>query len=201
MTSPPPSPKLRNEEEIARDGYMLEADQLGGRLRTASDGHTVLIPQPTDDPNDPLNGSPTKKHIILFMISTIAFLPDFGSSLGAVTLIPQSKQWDLPEVIVQHNLVGNLFMLGVGGLFAVTCSHYFGRAPTLFWFYLVAFATSIWCAVALSFESFEAARIVNGFFATVAQSVRQHFKRDRLTWLANAVAGWFDVDQRHILLP
>jgi MFS family permease len=30
--------------------------------------------------------------------------------------------------------------------------------------------TSIWCAVAVSFESFEAARIVNGIFSQVAQA-------------------------------
>lgn len=34
-------------------------------LKLASDGKTVLIPQPSDDPNDPLNWSFTKKHVIL----------------------------------------------------------------------------------------------------------------------------------------
>ncbi|KAF2721797.1 MFS general substrate transporter [Polychaeton citri CBS 116435] len=162
------------EERIgANEGYVLDAGRHGsdiGDLKTTEDGKTVLIPQPTDSPDDPLNWSTRKKHTILFLISAIAFLPDFGSSMGAVTLIPQSKYWDLPEAIVQHNLVGNLFCLGAGGLFTVALSHYFGRLPVLFYFQILAFVTSIWCAVAVSFESFLAARIVNGFFAIVAQA-------------------------------
>lgn len=62
-------------------------------------------------------------------------------------------------------------MLGAGGLFVVTLSAYSGRLPVLFWFSVIAFLTSIWCAVATSFESFMTARILVGFFSTVAQSV------------------------------
>jgi hypothetical protein len=68
-----------------------------------------LIPQPSDDPNDPLNWSQTKKNIILGVVSftgmlirstapidiqklnnDAALLPDYGSATGAVTLIPQA---------------------------------------------------------------------------------------------------------------
>ena len=73
--------------------HVLDIKELGFEgqgLQTAHDGKTVLIPQPTSDPNDPLNWSPLKKHIILFVITVVAFLPDFGSSMGAVTLLPQA---------------------------------------------------------------------------------------------------------------
>lgn len=63
-------------------------------------------------------------------------------------------------------------MLGAGGIFVVALSAYFGRLPILFWFSILAFATAIWSAAAKSFESFEAARILHGFFSTVAQAVR-----------------------------
>ena len=75
-----------------RDGYILDADRLDDDkvYKLAKDGRTVLIPQPSDDPNDPLNWSTTKKHVILFIVSLCAFLPDYGSATGAVTLIPQA---------------------------------------------------------------------------------------------------------------
>ena len=60
-------------------------------------------------------------------------------------------------------------MLGAGGVLAVMLAAYFGRAPVLFWFLVVALATAIWCAAAQTFESFMAARILSGFFSTVAQ--------------------------------
>ena len=51
----------------------------------------------------------------------------------------------------------------------VALSAYFGRLPVLFYFLVLATATAIWCAAAKSFESFMAARILNGFFSTVSQ--------------------------------
>lgn len=39
----------------------------------------------------------------------------------------------------------------------------------MFWFLIVTVATAAWCAGATSFESFMAARILNGFFSTLAQ--------------------------------
>ena len=72
-------------------GYVLDtmlAQQEG--LKTTADGKTVLIPQPSDSLNDPLNWSSFRKHLILFIVSATAFLPDYGSATGAVTLIQQS---------------------------------------------------------------------------------------------------------------
>lgn len=62
-------------------------------------------------------------------------------------------------------------MLGAGGIFVVVLSAYFGRLPILFWFSILAFITAAWSAAARSFVSFEAARILHGFFSTVAQAV------------------------------
>lgn len=81
------------------------------------------------------------------------------------------RTFGVPETIVNHALVGNLFMLGAGGIFVVALSAYFGRLPVLFWFSIVAFLTAAWSAAATSLESFETARILHGFFSTVAQAV------------------------------
>lgn len=83
----------RNETSINEYGdygaHILDAARLqGGDFKTTPDGKTVLIPQPSLDPNDPLNWTHAKKHIMLFVISVVAFMPDFGSSIGIVTLLP-----------------------------------------------------------------------------------------------------------------
>ena len=74
-------------------GHILDANQLGAEsqgLQTTHDKKIILIPQPSSDPNDPLNWSSLKKHAILLVITVTAFLPDFGSSIGVVTLLPQA---------------------------------------------------------------------------------------------------------------
>ena len=48
-------------------------------------------PKPSEDPDDPLNWSRARKHVFLFVISATAFLADYGSATGAVTLLPQAK--------------------------------------------------------------------------------------------------------------
>lgn len=55
-------------------------------------------------------------------------------------------------------------MLGIGGLATVWLGAYFGRLPVLFWFSCVSMGTAAWSAAAQSFESYMAARILNGFF-------------------------------------
>jgi hypothetical protein len=76
------------------EGYIIDitADDAikTSALKLAKDGRTVLIPQPSDDKNDPLNWSWARKHLILFVVAFVSFLPDYGSATGAVTLIPQA---------------------------------------------------------------------------------------------------------------
>jgi predicted MFS family arabinose efflux permease len=62
-------------------------------------------------------------------------------------------------------------MLGAGGIVVVALSAYFGRLPVLFWFSILAFLTAAWSAAATTFQFFAAARILHGFFSTVAQAV------------------------------
>ena len=72
---------------------------------------------------------------------------------------------------VNHSQVGNVFMLGAAGPIVVALAAYFGRFPVTFYFVVLALATAIWCAAAMTFPSFMAARILNGFFSTVTQGV------------------------------
>lgn len=74
------------------EGYVVDDSEGGPEgIKYAPDGHTRLIPQPSDDPNDPLNWTKWKKHVILFVVAAAAFLPDYGSATGAVTLELQAK--------------------------------------------------------------------------------------------------------------
>ncbi|KAF3763206.1 hypothetical protein M406DRAFT_331747 [Cryphonectria parasitica EP155] len=102
------------------EGYIIDDSEGGGAgIKLAEDGHTRLIPQPSDDPRDPLNWSWKKKHAILFVIAAAAFLPDYGSATGAVTLELQAAQWGMTADEVNHSQAGNVFMLGAGGVFDV----------------------------------------------------------------------------------
>ena len=90
---------------------------------------------------------------------------------NAADTLQLHRQWGKSQNTIQHNLVGNLFCLAAGALFAVFLSAYFGRLPVLLFFTSMALGTSAWCGAATSFSSYLAARILNGFFSNVAQGV------------------------------
>ena len=81
------------ESRDAEEGFVIDDEALlqNRGVAFAHDGHTVLIPTPSTDPKDPLNWSSRKKHLIVFVISCCAFLPDYGSATGGVVLLTQSK--------------------------------------------------------------------------------------------------------------
>lgn len=87
-------------------------------------------------------------------------------------MLTMGRIWGLPQDIVLHAMSGNIFMLAPGGLATIMLSAYFGRLLVLYYFVALTLVTSAWCGAAMSFESYMTARILNGFFSTVTQAVR-----------------------------
>lgn len=98
-SSSPPSPeKAPRSDAVGLDlerigeeqGYVLDEALLKQKLGLAADAHlkkapdgTVLIPQPTDDPRDPLNWSPWKKRSVMIMLGMVAFTSDYSAATGS----------------------------------------------------------------------------------------------------------------------
>ena len=70
---------------------------------------------------------------------------------------------------MQQAVVGNIFTIGACGLVVVALASYFGRLPVTLIFQAVMVGTCAWSAAATSFDSYLAARIINGFFCSVGQ--------------------------------
>jgi hypothetical protein len=68
---------------------------------------TVLVPQPSNDPNDPLNWSWWKKHLILLTIGVSAFVADFQAAPPCILV--QSVEWNITPNHV--NEANNLYVL------------------------------------------------------------------------------------------
>ncbi|KAK5188781.1 hypothetical protein LTR47_011282 [Exophiala xenobiotica] len=93
-TLPPTSSEIyHGNSEIVVDigsGAIKSADTSD--LKLAKDGHTILIPQPSDDPHDPLNWSSTKKHLLLATIGLAAFIADFQAGSAVPCIITQGAE-------------------------------------------------------------------------------------------------------------
>lgn len=95
------SPTIEVDEiHEALEGYVLDPSRYPNNaagLKLSTDGRHVLIPQPTDSPDDPLNWSAPKKAIILASICYIATLADYTGGTAIIAVIPQSL-WVLHPV-------------------------------------------------------------------------------------------------------
>ncbi|KAK7409178.1 hypothetical protein QQX98_008671 [Neonectria punicea] len=163
----------------AEGGVLLTVDTPGeSPLRLAKDGHTVLLPQPTDDPADPLNWPSWKKHAILLTIAWGAFCADFTSAAGSATIILQATEWHESINTINETNSINVLMMALGGLLWVPMTSFIGRAPTLFWTNLLGLLFSIGTALSPNFVTFYAMRALTGFFITSAQTISIAFIKD-----------------------
>ncbi|KAF5026371.1 hypothetical protein F66182_1579 [Fusarium sp. NRRL 66182] len=160
-------------EARAEAGVLLNVDRAEGTsLRLAADGH------PTDDPNDPLNWSSRKKHLILLVVAWAALTSDFTSASGSAPVILQAAEWHMSPGSVNQNNSISVLMMAIGGLIWVPMTSIIGRAPTLFWSTLFGLVFSIVAAVAPNFQVFLGVRAVQGLFLTSGQTIAIAFIKD-----------------------
>ena len=114
----------------------------------------VLVPQPSDDPNDPLNWSPFWK------MSTIACatLTSFTLNIGPLALAPMFgdyiMEWNRSLAdVVQFTGVA-ILVLGFSNFIWVPVSSAFGRRPVMLFSLLLCAMSAIWRAKATSYDSF-----------------------------------------------
>jgi hypothetical protein len=96
-------------------------------IQRTKDGKIALIPQPSDDPADPLNWSWSKKHQMLVALTFSALLTDWGMTWGTTLFEAQAKTWNMSIVDISNSLSGGIFLQGPGGVLAVPLVQRYGR--------------------------------------------------------------------------
>lgn len=105
--------------------YVVKDADLG--LKLAKDGSTVLIPQPSDDNEDPLNWSWLRKHKAFFALLLPSLLTDWGMTWGTTMFEAQSITWNMSIPDVARSTSGGIFLQGPGGILAVPLIQRYGR--------------------------------------------------------------------------
>ncbi|GAA5830569.1 hypothetical protein JCM11251_002516 [Rhodosporidiobolus azoricus] len=130
---------------------------------TGRNSHVVLVPQPSDDPNDPLNWSRWRKEANFYVLCFMAGLVGGVGPLLAPGYAVLAEQWGISinEVAATN---GNLVLaLGVIMIFIPPVAAKIGRRPVYLVSALCLFLTSIWSGVSKNLTSFSASRIFQGF--------------------------------------
>ena len=138
---------------------------VGGFHFVKAGDQNVLVPQPSDEIDDPLNWSPRWKNAAIFCSTMLSF----SLNLGPLALAPMFnfyiEEWNrsLPDV-VQFTGVA-ILCLGFSNFIWVPVMVCFGRRPVAIFSTLICVCSSIWRARATSYNSFMGASVLNGLAA------------------------------------
>ncbi|KAH7346955.1 major facilitator superfamily domain-containing protein [Pyrenochaeta sp. MPI-SDFR-AT-0127] len=170
--------KTKTADLISAGGIFLDIEGRELSIKTAKDGHTILVPQPSDDPNDPVNWSWMKKHLLLFTVAWGALCADFTSAGGIPCIFLQGAEWHMDPNKVNYANNLNVLMMGIGGLLWIPMISFWGRAPVLFWTCVCGTLLTLGATLSPNFEVHYAMRSTMGFFLTAPQTISIAYIKD-----------------------
>ena len=134
-------------------------------------GEIVLVPQPSLDPNDPLNWPQWKKECIMCLVSMAALM----STAIYATILPSalilSEAFNVPLGTVSLASGAHTFAIGGITFVACACTQKFGKRPVFLFSSLGLTWTCIWAAAAQSWPSWFAARVFQGLFVSAFEII------------------------------
>ncbi|KAF2193679.1 MFS general substrate transporter [Zopfia rhizophila CBS 207.26] len=151
-------------------------------------GKTVLVPQPSNDPHDPLNWSTGWKAACITASTMVTFSQGFGPLALAPMFQPIVEDFNCSLADAVQFTGVCILVLGFSNFVWVPISTSFGRRPVYLLSQLINFGTSIWRAKATSYGSFMGACVVNGIGAGPAETIQPaviadiFFLHDRGKW-------------------
>ena len=116
--------------------------------------HVVLVPQPSDSPNDPLNWPLWKKDFILFIVGmSAAVVGAYGPMLGP-GFVPISEELGITVEVLSQATAWLILTLGLVVFIMNPIGKIYGKRPVYVFASVVLFIVSIWGGVADTYGSF-----------------------------------------------
>ncbi|VUC24123.1 unnamed protein product [Clonostachys rosea] len=137
---------------------------LPANLKRDPKSGIILVPQPSDDPNDPYNWPRRKKELF-----TVSFMFGCGA-VGAVgpilgpAFVQLSQQFEVSLTIWNIGMQGGLIgCIGLGSLFWNSLAVKYGKRPIYLFTTLGLMVTCFWAAASKSLISLFVSRLFTGF--------------------------------------
>ncbi|KAI0173191.1 MFS general substrate transporter [Hypoxylon sp. FL1284] len=182
MDMPPGTSKLGEKQEVSLDTESTKD--------LKKDGNIILVPQPSDSPNDPLNWSMIQKNSIMIIL---AFSSGVTTSLGPMIspgLMVISKEFNVDPDTVSTFMVGSILLFtGAITFFTASGANVWGKRPFFVISAVLLLISNVWGTFADSFPSLAAMRIFQGIASAPLE-----------TLVTSTVSDLFFVHQRGLRL-
>ncbi|OAA65309.1 Major facilitator superfamily domain, general substrate transporter [Niveomyces insectorum RCEF 264] len=125
---------------------------------------STFIPQPSDDPEDPLNWPLWLKICILAQICILAAVGTLNAAIINPAYVPMAKELGISTVTASYQTTVVIAINGIGPFIWVPLANIYGRRPIYLGTSIIGFASILGSAYAKTYGQLVGARVINGFF-------------------------------------
>jgi hypothetical protein len=156
-------------EHVPGTAIMNDASQEMGGVDTSRlkhgrgrDAHIVLVPQPSNDPNDPLNWPQWKKEMIIILVSGAALMATvvYCTILPATLILAAVFDQSITEV--SNSTGAHVMAIGCVTFFTSASAKKWGKRPVFLASITVMTLACVWGAASQSWTSYFVARVFQG---------------------------------------
>lgn len=122
----------------------------------------ILVPQPSNSPNDPLNWPQWKKEMILLIVGLSAAVVGAYGPMLSPGFVQVSSDLGITVEILSQATAWLILTIGLSLFITNPLAKIIGRRPVYIIAICIMFATSVWGAAVTDYSSFLASRIVAG---------------------------------------
>ncbi|POS78745.1 hypothetical protein DHEL01_v202866 [Diaporthe helianthi] len=190
---PSTSRSNRSQMKTSYTTYSTSTTGKGSRIKYGRGRYatTELIPQPSDDPEDPLSWSTLKKELNLYaLLATVVICNVMKTALVSVNE-ELARQYSTSYIAVAALTGVPLMLSAATGLAGSVAARIWGRRPVFLASIVLIFIGLVWnTRVTTSYGQFMAARISQGFgwgpfdMLVVGSIIDTYFEHERSTKLA-----------------
>jgi MFS family permease len=141
-------------------------------LKHTVDGKTILAPQPSDSPNDPLNWSTLKKDLSFMLLLTDCVLSGTHAALLSPVTVELATDFNVTITKIAQLTSYMLLMIACVSYLNAPFANIFGKRPVFVAGVAIMMASDIWACKAQSYNSLLGARMLSGVgessFSTLA---------------------------------
>ncbi|KAJ7075600.1 MFS general substrate transporter [Mycena belliarum] len=149
-----------SEKERSEKSVVAELESVTP-LKLDSKG-LPLIPQPSDDPEDPLNWSRAQKFLIVAIVSLVAFFGTFALAVANPAYAQIAQALDVTVTQASYFGTSSIAAAGVGSFIWAPISNVYGRRPVLIVSQAIGIVAGFGSAFAKSYTTILVGRFFTG---------------------------------------
>ncbi|KAG4442859.1 hypothetical protein IFR05_001655 [Cadophora sp. M221] len=134
---------------------------------------TVLQPQPSGDPNDPLAWSNNRKAVNFALVLYFSLMTFVLVDIGPIAWGPVNQELGISFGDLNNSFAANLAGLGTGCILTIPLTYRFGRRPVYLFCLLLQLAGSIWQAKTQTAGDIIGSNVICGLAGAASESIVQ----------------------------